>query len=285
MLNKAFVSFSVLVFFLTSVFILPAVSEDVAPQTDKSISKEAPKENTEVNKIEMPKPAALPDNSKSLDNIQTALAINCAAGNVIACIPSLGLNILKVIKWFVKDNEDTKENPLMKGAIFSALKDACLDALGTKDTVEIPIKDTKTNKEGKIVCKTTESTFRTEIENEKAVADLSIYYSENGTLQELLPKFIPRIPIFPKREKARAIAQTKCFRLLEKEDKGEEEYSDPDTGDKLKVTCWQEYIGGDKFPILRGNLTKNGKPFRRVVFMSPGIKRSTEGNPISKGKE
>lgn len=273
MLRKLFISVSVVVFLFTSV--LSAFSENVTSKKDENDAK----------KKEMSLPVALPDNSKSLDNIQTALAFNCAVGNVITCIPSLGLNILKVIKWFVKDNEDTKENPLMKGAIFSALKDTCLDALGNKDTVEIPIKDTKTNKEGKIVCKTTGSTFHTEIENEKAVADLSIYYSENGTLQELLPKFIPRIPIFPKREKASAIARAKCFRLLEKEDKGEEEYSDPDTGDKLKVTCWQEYIGEDKFPILRGNLTKNGKPYRRVVLMSPGIKRSAEGSPESKGKE
>jgi hypothetical protein len=137
MLNKAFVSFSVLVFFLTSVFVLPAVSEDVAPQTDKSISKEAPKKNTEINKLEVNLPTAPPptadktaseeekavaeiqafepasQKSTLLRDVENAIAVNCAI-NPIACIFS--------IPFLVKDAVEFISDAVKKGGDNDAAK-------------------------------------------------------------------------------------------------------------------------------------------------------------------
>jgi hypothetical protein len=278
MFKKVFVSVLVVAFLFTGV--LSAFSEEVTPKTTGSSGKDDIKKSSDVKGLEM-HPLITPlGNSKTLDNIHTALDINCAVGNVIMCIPSLGLDLIKGINWLFKERESTgKEFATKRAAIFSVVKDICLTALGDKNIVELPIKDTNTNQEGKIVCKTTENTRQTDYGDGIAIADLTIYYSENDTLKPLFRK----TPIYPKREKIFAIIKGKCLQLLEKGDKGEEEFNDPDTSDKYKLTCWQELIGEEKFPLLGGDLIKNGKRWGGIRY--PGIKRKVEASPEPKGKE
>jgi len=195
-----------------------------------------------------------------LEQIQTALDINCAVGNILACIigaPGAGVSIFKELGRIFK-GEDTFEDIeilFRQAAIIEATKDSCVNVMGDKNRANLFVDAVGVGKGFRVEC------VRVFDPKNKDVFRMEMTYYRDATFENKIQRSYSLSG-----EKDKAIAKSKCLQAIDNPDLSEIEYKDTITGANYKFTCTKHFVGEDKFSFLRIGIIKNNVRNPMMVF-------------------
>ena len=204
------------------------------------------------------------DGGKTLEQIQTALDINCAAGNILACVlgaPGTGVSIFKEIGRIFKGEDTFKDTEILfrQAAIIEATKDSCINIMGSKNRADLFFNGLK------VEC------IRIFDPRIKDIFWMEMAYSGDSILN---PKI--RRSYSLSEEKDKSIAKNKCLQAIGKSDLEVVEYKDLETGINYKFSCTRHFVGEDKFTFLRIGIIKNNVRNPMMVFYPVLTKESNK---------
>ena len=199
-----------------------------------------------------------------LHDVGAGFDIGCAVTGAYnpLCAPVAIINTLRVVGSILGIG-NTEEKKIKAEALGEFFGDICFDKFGDSRVVEIPLSK-ETVSENKYSLKCAKSVPSGP---QKKHFIISACYRKNNTNVKTF--FSVRVK---DQEKDKNIAKGECLPLLDKFDKGEINYKDPTTGDEIKIICEREFIGDDKFSVIKVKLTKNNADYSS--FFYPGMTKA-----------